>query len=148
MASSNSFQISSNRSTGITTGFGIIMDAVEGDVTSDKIDVRDVRWLTIEFTEAGAVNNRSGVLTLTQSVDAVTYDNFEMLINNETNDAGDGATGVEIGLTRVASITRNSAGTDTLYVDARGLAFIKLDLDVTDTSTPAGTFTIKLFGKS
>lgn len=148
MVSSNPFQISSNRSTGITTGFGIIMAAVTGDTTSDAIDVRDVRWLAIEFTGGGTFNARSGVLSVTISPDDSTYDGFNMLINNVTNDAGAGATGVEIGLTRIASVTRAAVGTDTVFIDATFLAYIKIDLAVTDGGSPTGNFTIKLFGKS
>jgi len=146
MASSNPFLITSNRQT--TTGFGTILSAVIADVTSDAIDVRDVRWLTIELTESGTVNNRQADLTLTQSVDGVTYDNFNMLIDNIVADAGAGTAGEDIGFTRIATKNIAAAGTDTMYVDARHLAFIKLDLDVTDGGSPTGAFTVKLFGKS
>lgn len=103
--------------------------------------------IAIEFTESGTVNNRSGVLTITASVDGgTTFRAYNMLISNAANDAGAGTPGSGIGFTRVASVTRATAGTDLVWMDPATLGpitHIKSTVTITDGGSPTGNFTVK-----
>lgn len=126
-----------------------VHDAITADVAVESavpVNCSGARAIMLEFTEAGTVNNRQCDLTVYASVDGTTYTQYNMLINNETNDAGDGGSGVEIGLTRIATKNRASAGTDILWFTPETLGAIrefKVAMDVTDGATPTGNFTVK-----
>ncbi len=92
-----------------------------------------------EFTGA-TITTRSAVLTITVSCDGGTnYRAYSMLLSNAAN------ANTET-LIRVASITRNATGTDVFWMSPETLGaitHIKATLVITDTGTPAGTFTVK-----
>jgi len=96
--------------------------------------------IMLEFTEAGTVNNRSGVLTITVSSDGGTnFRAYSMLLSNAANTNGQT-------LTRVASITRATAGTDICWLSPEtlgGITHIKAVVTITDGASPTGTFTVK-----
>jgi len=119
-------------------------DAIEATVLIAAVKpdlVAGAKAIAISLTEGGTVNNRSGVLTVFVSVDGgVTFHATNMLIDNVTNTN-------DQTLTRVASKTRNSAGTDLLFLDpivAETITHIKTVLAVTDTGSPTGNFTVDI----
>ena len=94
----------------------------------------------IVFTETATVLNRSGVLTITVSSDGTNFYAYSMLLSNT-------ATANSETLTRVASVTRAAAGTDLLWMEPKTIGainYIKAAIDITDTTTPSGTFTVKI----
>jgi len=107
-------------------------------VSSNAQLVAGAKAVAIEFTSA-ATTTRSGVLTITVSMDGgTTYQAYSMLISNAANNA----TGT---LTRVASITRATSGTDICWMTPETLGaitHIKATLVITD-STPVGTMTVR-----
>ena len=109
------------------------------DVKADL--VAGAKQIAISLTEGGTVNNRSGALTVFVSVDGgVTFHATNMLIDNVTNTNGQN-------LTRIASKTRNSAGTDLLFLDpivAGSITHIKTVLTITDAAAPTGNFTVDI----
>ena len=117
-----------------------LIDVVTETTTSSAQLVAGARGIGIEFTEGGTVNNRSGDLTITVSFDGGTnYRNYSMLISNTTN------TNAQT-LTRVASVTRNSAGTDILWLSPEtlgGITHIKATVTVSDGASPTGNFSVK-----
>ena len=116
------------------------IDAVSGDTTSGAIDVSGAERIMIVFTEHATVLNRSGELTITVSVDGTNFYAYSMLISNSTNTNSQN-------LTRVASTTQAAAGTDILWMTPEtlgGINYIKAVLDVTDSTTPSGTFTVEI----
>lgn len=114
-------------------------NAITETTTSSAIAVADAKKVTIELTEAGSVNNRSGVLTITGSVDGTNFRAFNMLVDNVANTNGQTKT-------RVLSKTRAAAGTDILSLDLENFAFthIKAVVTITDGADPVGTFTVKV----
>lgn len=129
----------------ITYEKGIVMlpvlhNAITATTTSLMQLCAGAKAIMIEFTEAGTVNNRSGVLTITVSSDyGTTFRAYSMLIDNVAN------ANTET-LTRVASKTRNSAGTDILWLDPQtlgGITHIKAVVTKTDGATPTGNFSVK-----
>ena len=117
-----------------------LIDVVTETTTSSAQLVAGARGIGIEFTEGGTVNNRSGDLTITVSFDGGTnYRDYSMLISNTTN------TNAQT-LTRVASVTRNSAGTDILWLSPEtlgGITHIKATVTVSDGVSPTGNFSVK-----
>ena len=120
-----------------------IYDAVTADVdltSAEKIECVGAKAIALAITEGGTVNNRSAAFTVYVSIDGgVTFAQYNMLIDNVTNTNAQN-------LTRVASKTRNSAGTDILWFDPATLRVIthfKLVIDVTDGAAPTGNFTGK-----
>ena len=117
-----------------------LLNAITEDTTSSAQLVAGAKGIGIEFTEGGTVNNRSGVLTITVSMDGGTsFRAYNMLIDNLSN-------AITEGLTRVDSKTRNSAGTDILWMTPEtlgGITHIKASIDVTDGASPTGNFTVK-----
>ena len=115
------------------------LDAITEDTTSGAFDISGAKAICIEFTEGGTVLNRSGVLTVTVSTDGSDFRAYSMLIDNIANTNGET-------LTRVASKTRAAAGTDVLWMTPETLAFkeMKVAIDVTDTTTPTGNYTVKV----
>jgi hypothetical protein len=113
--------------------------AITETTTSSAIPVQGAKRIGIEFTEGGTVNNRSGVLTITGSLDGGTnFRDYNMLIDNVTN------TNVQ-NLTRVASKTRAAAGTDILGLDMSiPFTHIKAVVTITDGASPTGNFTVKV----
>lgn len=116
----------------------------ESEITADNTAVAvpcaGAKKIGIVFTEGGVVLNRSGVLTITVSFDGTNFYAYSMLISNAANTNGQT-------LTRVASITRASAGTDLCWMTPETLGPIvalKTNLDITDGGTPTGNYTIKV----
>lgn len=114
-------------------------NAITETATSDAIYVSDCQKLVVDFTEGGTVNNRSGVLTVTGSVDGSDYHAFNMLIDNVANTNGQT-------ITRVASKTRATAGSDILALDLSAFHFqsIKVTVTITDGAAPTGNFTVRV----
>jgi hypothetical protein len=101
--------------------------------------VAGAKGVGIELTGA-SITTRSAVLTITASSDGGTVFNaYSMLISNAANSNSQT-------LTRVASITRAATGTDVCWLSPEtlgGITHIKATLVITDTGTPAGTFSVK-----
>jgi len=101
--------------------------------------VAGAKSVMLEFTGA-TITTRSAVLTITVSCDGGTnFRAYSMLLSNTSN------ANTET-LTRVASKTRNATGTDILWMTPETLGaitHIKATLVITDSGTPAGTFTVK-----
>lgn len=117
--------------------------AITADVlVADAVPVvvAGARGIGVMFKENGVVLNRSGVLTLWGSMDGgTTYVQLNMLVTNTIN-------GITEGLTRVASVTRAAAGSDLVFLDpmvAASLTHLKAQVDITDGSTPTGSFTVE-----
>lgn len=96
--------------------------------------------ITIDEAKEGtdAINNRSGAFTFYVSNDGVNFIAYNMMIDNVTN-ANDKT------LTRVASKTRNSLGTDILFFTPEtlgGITHIKVVPTITDGAAPVGLFTV------
>ena len=102
--------------------------------------VAGARAIGVMFKENGTVNNRSGVLTLWGSMDGgTTYVQLNMLISNEANTHSEN-------LERVSSVTRAAAGADLIFLEelvAASLTHLKAQVDITDGSTPTGSFTVE-----
>jgi hypothetical protein len=114
--------------------------AITADNTAVAVPCAGAKRIGIVFTEGGTVLNRSGVLTVTVSMDGTNFYAYSMLISNLAN-------AITEGFTRVASITRASAGTDICWMTPETLGPIialKTNLDITDGGTPTGNYTIKV----
>ena len=116
-----------------------MMDAVIADTTSANQHCAGAKSISLFITEAGTVNNRSGVFTVEVSPDGENYYAYNMLITNtaETNAES---------LTRVASVTLATAVTHALWFTPETLgamAYFRVKLDVTDGASPVGTYTVK-----
>ena len=113
-------------------------DEIEATATSDAIDVSGAKNIMIVLTENATVLNRSGVLTITVSVDGENFYAYSMLLSNTAT------TNSEM-LTRVVSTTQASAGTDLVWMEPKTLGainYIKAVLTITDTTTPSGDFDV------
>jgi hypothetical protein len=101
--------------------------------------VAGARSVMFELTGA-SITTRSAVFTVTVSCDGGTnFRTYSMLMSDAAN------TNTQT-LVRVASITRNATGTDICWMTPETLGsitHIKATLVITDTGTPAGTFTVK-----
>ena len=94
--------------------------------------------IALQLIEGGTVNNRSGVLSIQVSGDGTNFTTYSMLISNTTNTNSQT-------LTRVASLTRNSAGNDVIFFSPETLGAIthfKAQIDITDSAAPTGNFTL------
>lgn len=117
------------------------LTAVVETTTSAVIPFSDVNRATVAFKESGTVLNRSGVFTVTGSVDGTNFFALNTLVTNTTNAIGEG-------LTRVASVTIASATTTLVAIEPLfPLHSIKVTVTVTDGATPTGTFTATVFKK-
>lgn len=108
--------------------------------SATPLDIAGAKKVLIEFTEGGTVNNRSGLLTLYGSADGTTYTALNVLVSNAANSASQN-------LTRVATITRATAGTDLLAIEPAflgGIVYIKAAVTITDGAAPTGNFTVKV----
>lgn len=116
-----------------------VYSAITATPTPVAINVENAKRSTIVLTEGGTVNNRSGALAVTGSVDGENFYALNMLVDNVTN------TNAQT-ITRVASKTRSTAGTDLIGIDFTLLPvnWIKIALTITDGATPTGNFTVKL----
>ena len=116
----------------------VVHNGITADATSDAEPCFGAKSISLVFTEAGTVLNRSGVLTISISNDGVTYVDYSMLIDNVANANSEQ-------LTRVASKTRAAAGSDILFFAPEtvgAFAFFKVKIDITDTTTPTGNFSV------
>lgn len=118
-------------------------DAIEATVAiadCKAIQVAGARAVAIAITESGTVNNRSGAFTVYGSVDGgTTYVALSFLISNAANSNS------QTTPTHVASITRNSAGSDLVFLDPAivgALTHIKIVPTITDAAAPTGNFTV------
>ena len=113
-------------------------DAIIIDATSDAFDISGAKAICIEYTGT-TITTRSGVLTVTVSVDGTNFRAYAMLITN-TAEANSES------LTRVASVTRAATGTDIFWMTPETLAFKEMKIvdTITSTGTPAGSFTVKV----
>jgi hypothetical protein len=100
------------------------------------IDVKYAKKVTLVYTEAGTVNNRSGALVITGSIDNSTFITLNV-IDNVANDNSQM-------ITRVASKTRNAAGSDIIFLDLKhfGISEIKATCTITDGAAPTGNFSL------
>lgn len=114
-----------------------LLDAITEDTTSNAQLCAGAKRIGFILTEAGTVNNRSGVFTVTVSGDGTNYYAYNMLITNSTNTNAQN-------LTRVASVTRAAAGTDIVWMSPETLTFthFKVAIDITDAAAPTGNFTV------
>jgi len=118
-----------------------VMHAAIVETTVSKTQlVAGAKAIGIEFSEAGTVNNRSGVLTITVSLDGgETFHAYSMLISNAAN------TNAQSPI-RVGSVTRASAGADIMWLDPATLGaitHIKSTVTITDGADPTGNFNVK-----
>lgn len=117
------------------------ISAITATNTPVAIPCAGAKRIGIEFTEGGTVNNRSGVLTITVSMDGGTnFRAYNMLIDNVDN------ANTETTPTHVANKTRASEGTDILWLDPATLGVIthiKALVTITDAGSPTGNFTVK-----
>lgn len=117
-----------------------LQSAIVATASSGEICVAGAKAIAIQLIEAGTVNNRSGALTITASVDGgATFRDYSMLISNTSNTNAQN-------LTRVASVTRNSAGADIVWLTPETLGaitHIKSTVTITDGAVPTGTFTVQ-----
>ena len=126
-----------------TTGTLLVHTAhseIEATATSDSMDISGAKKVMIVLTENATVLNRSGVLTITVSVDGENFYAYSMLISNAANTNSQT-------LTRVASTTQAAAGTDLVWMTPEtlgGINYIKAVLTITDGGTPSGTFDVKI----
>jgi len=120
----------------------LVHDAIEADVLvadAKAVLCAGAKAIMLTLTEAGSVNNRSGVATVWVSNDGTNFCQYNMLIDNLANTNSQT-------LTRVSSKTRASAGTDVLFFDPMtlgGITHFKVQIDITDGASPVGTFTVK-----
>lgn len=97
--------------------------------TSPAIPVDGARGIVIGMTLSSG-ENRSGVLGAQVSVDGINFSNYNMLISNVTNVISEN-------ITRVASITRATDGTDVLSFSESMWKSIKLVFTMTAGSHSA-----------
>lgn len=117
------------------------LSAVTGTTTSAIIPMSDVNKATIAFSESGTVNNRSGVFTVTASIDGTNFYALNTLVSNAANTNSQN-------LTRVASVTINSASTTLVAIEPLfPLHSIKITVTVSDGAAPTGNFTAKIYKK-
>ena len=123
----------------IVTNLQTVVSAITATNTPVALDIEGAKKATLTFTEGGTVNNRSGVLSITASIDGTNFYAYNILIDNAANDNSQT-------ITRVASKTRASAGTDILSLDLKSftLKAVKITCTITDGALPTGNFTIKL----
>ena len=109
-------------------------------VTSNAQVVAGAKSVMIEFTGAD-ITTRSAVLTITVSCDGGNnFRAYSMLLSNAAN------TNAQT-LIRVASITRDATGTDICWMTPEtlgGITHIKATLIITDSGSPAGTFSVRV----
>jgi len=114
-----------------------LIDAAGSTESSAVMQVYGAQKIGIYLT-ADSINNRSGVLTITVSPDGSNFYAYNMLISNAANANSEN-------LTRVDSKTRNTDGTDILWLSPEtlgGFTHIKATITITDGDSPAGTFTV------
>ncbi|MDD5065235.1 MAG: hypothetical protein PHQ35_10825 [Phycisphaerae bacterium] len=101
--------------------------------------VAGAKGVGFEITGAG-ITTRSAVFTVTVSMDGGTnFRAYSMLLSNAANTNSQT-------LTRVASVTQAATGTTICWMTPEtlaGITHIQTALVITDTGTPAGTFTVK-----
>jgi len=107
--------------------------------TSKIVEVAGAKKIGFQITGAG-ITTRSAVFAVTVSFDGgSTFQTYNMLISNSANTNGQT-------LTRVATVTQAATGTTVCWMTPEtlgGITHIKTTLVITDTGTPAGTFTVK-----
>lgn len=119
----------------------VTLAAVTADVnlaSAEIIECIGARAIMLQMTAAD-INNRQNDLTVYVSNDGETFEQYNMLLSNVTNTNGQN-------LTRVATLTQSANGSDVAWFTPETLGaitHIKLVSDITDTDSPAGTFTIK-----
>jgi len=89
---------------GFYTGRKVIQDATAVANTSDAIDIRRMEEVSLIVATA-AMDGRTFTVEIEVSDDGDNWMDYNMLINNLTNDAGDGTAGEEVGLTRIETQT-------------------------------------------
>jgi len=107
--------------------------------TSVVTDVAGAKKVGFQITGAG-ITTRSAVFTVTVSFDGgTTFQTYNMLISNAANSNAQT-------LTRVASVTQVDSSTTICWMSPEtlgGITHIQTILVITDSGTPAGTFTVK-----
>jgi len=107
--------------------------------TSIAVEVVGAKKIGFQITGAG-ITTRSAVFAVTVSFDGgTTFQTYNMLISNAANTNGQT-------LIRVASVTQAATGTTICFMTPETLGaitHIQTTLVITDTGTPAGTFTVK-----
>jgi hypothetical protein len=119
----------------------VIYDEITADVlfaAAKVIPCFGAKAIALQFIEGGTVNNRSGVLSIQVSGDGTNFTTYSMLISNTANTNSQT-------ITRVASLTRNSAGNDVIFFSPESLGAIthfKAQIAITDSALPTGNFTL------
>ena len=118
----------------------LVLDAITATNTPAAIDVSDVSRMTIAVSSAGTFNARSGVLTVTASVDGTNYAAYNMLITNTTNTNSQT-------LTRVAATTAISTTGQCAFYFIDNLTqfkYMKFLMTITDGGSPTGNLSVHL----
>ncbi|MFA7177891.1 MAG: hypothetical protein WC114_11625 [Smithellaceae bacterium] len=116
-------------------------DAITATVayTSAKSEiVAGAKKIALQFTASATISDRSAVLKVYGTLDGTNWAQLNILVSNATPTAGND-------LTRVASVTRNSAGNDMIFIDSEAvgaLREIRADVAITDSTVPVGTITV------
>ena len=116
-----------------------ILDGVSEDTTSKAVNVIGAKRIAIDISSDENISNRSGEFTVQASVDeGETFHDLNKLIENSATDRD----------ALVGSVTVDSASDSVLiFVDGQvtgAITYVKVDVAVTDTTSPAGTFTSKI----
>ncbi|MFW6196231.1 MAG: hypothetical protein ACOC5D_02740 [Thermoplasmatota archaeon] len=116
-----------------------VIDGADSDATSNAINCIGARRIALELSSDSDLDSRSGEFKVQASIDeGETFHDLNKLIENTSNDRD----------ALADSITIDTADNSVLvFVDGQitgAITYIKVDLVVTDTSSPAGTFSAKV----
>lgn len=118
-----------------------ITDAIEATVayTAAKSEnVAGAKSVMLQFIASATISDRSAVLKVYGTCDGTNWTQINLLTSNATPTAGND-------LTRVSSVTRNSAGADLIAIDPAMLGALKeirVDVAITDSTLPVGTISV------
>lgn len=118
-----------------------ITDAIEATVayTAAKSEnVAGAKSVMLQFIASATISDRSAVLKVYGTCDGTNWTQINLLTSNATPTAGND-------LTRVSSVTRNSAGADLIAIDPAMLGALKeirVDVEITDSTLPVGTISV------
>jgi hypothetical protein len=124
----------------------LLHDAITATVAVDDAkpeQVAGAKSIVIQFIEGGTVNNRSGLLQVYGTCDGTNWVLLNLLVDNLANTESQN-------LTRVASKTRATAGSDLLALDPAivgALKEIKAAVTITDAALPTGNFSVVVNAK-
>lgn len=123
----------------------ILQDAIglsdPNPMTTNSVPILVAGAKGVGFEVVGAsITTRSAVCTVTVSMDGgTTFRAYSMLVSNAANTNAQN-------YTRVASVTAAATGVTNFWMDPLtlpGITHIKFTTVITDSGTPAGTFTVR-----